>query len=1336
MLEVRPDILVDFLAKHCDPLENLDDREICNHAIYKEICKAEKRKSSWTAIRYHVDEIWRKATNGLRDLVRNKLRSNPRRENRPGAENLAIHCVQVPSSSPSSVRDVVANQESCGRTNFPPPSHHGARLHDSRVSDFDVSDNRSNDNPASNAAPENLNLKSHETIKHDNKELDHLSPSSRDDSRSEKSCIDARDHLAPRNIIGNEGLTALRVTEVVVDPVNSNTDARDDDLHLSEDSTLNLESMTQIERDEDIDQQKKSFEVTDPVKERHDQGLPRSDQEPVSFENLIIHNKGAEQGLTSESDRCAVVQPSHAVTPILAGSQAKNEELENDHHIAKEVEENSFEIETCSAFNGDAIRRDQSSSDSEMSHASSSTIGSNKSEYEISVKSNCSRESNDNYSLSNSSNEDDQYVDHLKKKSCFSVEVGNVSIRIKNEAFTLFQDPQDRPKYRALGAYILKKYLGKTCPLRNYGDFRHTKSGTVFYAMCRYQSHRQRFLFVVLQEDVSVFRTFVYGTKCESDEHLGRRIFVTLKGQERLETAKLLECVPAQRFRREVMDTIDDDLAALGDMQNLRSLSTYKNLKTETNAKVSIPLKVLLYSKRAFRLWKLKHWILYVDATGSLFKVPKDIFNRMYMYAMSINIDGVILPQIMMLSEQHHKNAIGEMADALEDLANEENKKHPRFKIAVSDWCWAIMKALMERFNLVTPSQYLMYAHMFVLERVEIPENFVIIYSCVGHFMHRVSDNLKKKFSTCSKEHKSLVLDAMGVMVRCRTIKQMDTVYKSFMEILCSEFAEEVPIKLQKILETKLEIEESLKAKSKKNKRNPEEIPSEDGRESTQEGESSDEDEDWEMENDQQHMSIYSSSPFYQRYSAKLSEIRMKSEKGKIINGYQNTKLAYFVTVNYMPYCPMWSAFFLALLPRKYDRLANANSEAFNKNVKHQVLLRQKAGSVGRFSEKMRIYQGQLCKEIELKLGKRAGQDGLDEKLVGSTSRKRKSQTESQSKNTRPRKKRKMMSTSRENSPSNPLAEETWMDKSSGRKKRKNHFECTRLIKSIEKGKAKILKQSQEDKREKYIKRKRKQDSEFSSDGSSRDDQLEEPQKKKGKKKSQRRTKQRTVSPSESSDHSDELKRSRKTKPNRRTKQRNIPRLESSSDNSGPELTPNRNVDTRKNDDSLNENDIGMSYQTIDSTNASPEKTMRDENSIVLTRGISSSALHMALDKFQITSEESFSVSLRPQGSSTPKKIGTGCNSSSLSMTIGEHLNNGLVANVEYYVERDLGPHMTERKFTVGEFELIENHPFSESRSNQLFSNEFATLFKGDKYVGGDVIDAFSAIKERSWKNA
>ena len=121
--------------------------------------------------------------------------------------------------------------------------------------------------------------------------------------------------------------------------------------------------------------------------------------------------------------------------------------------------------------------------------------------------------------------------------------------------------------------------------------------------------------------------------------------------------------------------------------------------------------------------------------------------------------------------------------------------------------------------------------------------------------------------------------------------------------------------------------------------------------------------------------SLYASSPFYQRYNFQLLKIKeQESQKQQSINHnlkqnvYYNIKLGNHITRTYMPFCPMWSALLLSKLKPRMERLSNSNAEAFNKNFKHQVLLRQKAGSIGRLAEKTREYVDQLCTEVELDL--------------------------------------------------------------------------------------------------------------------------------------------------------------------------------------------------------------------------------------------------------------------------------------------------------------------------------------------------------------------------------
>ena len=174
-----------------------------------------------------------------------------------------------------------------------------------------------------------------------------------------------------------------------------------------------------------------------------------------------------------------------------------------------------------------------------------------------------------------------------------------------------------------------------------------------------------------------------------------------------------------------------------------------------------------MYSKRQLHLLNRKTKVAYLDATGTVVAPPKDVkCKRIYMYALTVNINGIILPVIIMVSAVHRSNAIACIAERVEELAREEKRKWPMFKVLVVDWSWASINAFLKAWNYMSPLDYLRKAYDCLVNNVPFPDNKVIIHCCVGHYQHRVSQNLTKKFPEYKEENNHFILECMGILLR------------------------------------------------------------------------------------------------------------------------------------------------------------------------------------------------------------------------------------------------------------------------------------------------------------------------------------------------------------------------------------------------------------------------------------------------------------------------------------------------------------------------------------------------------------------------------------------
>ena len=115
-----------------------------------------------------------------------------------------------------------------------------------------------------------------------------------------------------------------------------------------------------------------------------------------------------------------------------------------------------------------------------------------------------------------------------------------------------------------------------------------------------------------------------------------------------------------------------------------------------------------------------------------------------------------------------------------------------------------------------------------------------------------------------------------------------------------------------------------------------------------------------------------------------------------------------------------------------------------------------------------------------------------------------------------------------------------------------------------------------------------------------------------------------------------------------------------------------------------------------------------------------------------ISHEESFSSLSSLEKITTCKDIPTDHDDidekNSIETLESKKLNNGLICDPQYYIPFD------KLSLTLGMYKLRNGNPFTNKNYIRLFSTEYQTLFKGNKYIDGDIIDSFSAINQLNWR--
>lgn len=199
---------------------------------------------------------------------------------------------------------------------------------------------------------------------------------------------------------------------------------------------------------------------------------------------------------------------------------------------------------------------------------------------------------------------------------------------------------------------------------------------------------------------------------------------------------------------------------------------------------VSFPLMVVMFSREQLDIINIKYDIAGIDATGTIVFPPNGIrCKRILYYAITLNKDGRIIVVAESVQADHETSTIEIFLKLFQQFAIKEKYRWPIFKVMVTDWCWALINALLKEWNLMRALDYLILAYNCLTLKTSFTEDEIVIHSCIGHLQHRLKKNLKNKFLKLF-ENKNLILECMGVLIKCRTIEKMVEAYENFMHIL------------------------------------------------------------------------------------------------------------------------------------------------------------------------------------------------------------------------------------------------------------------------------------------------------------------------------------------------------------------------------------------------------------------------------------------------------------------------------------------------------------------------------------------------------------------------
>lgn len=262
-----------------------------------------------------------------------------------------------------------------------------------------------------------------------------------------------------------------------------------------------------------------------------------------------------------------------------------------------------------------------------------------------------------------------------------------------------------------------------------------------------------------------------------------------------------------------------------------------------------------------------------------------------------------------------------------------ENYKWPFVSCIVVDWSWAFIHSFSLEWNDMPIDKYLQleFEYCETLDR-SILHNVIKIKICYAHYMHIVSRTVDKKFGKL-KKHKNIILEIFSLMCLSTDFDEFDLIFHNLCFILLSK--------------NKIKADSSMQAIAQFTKRHSTEF-NDVAKKTFDFLENCD---DIEIDDDTPKNSMYSKSPFYEKYNKMVAVIEVELEKNEHDDEVSNEMfmpefICHILTL-WLPYMPLWTAVDLNLIDPKISRLTNAYIESTHKVNKDYVVQNTKNTSIG-----------------------------------------------------------------------------------------------------------------------------------------------------------------------------------------------------------------------------------------------------------------------------------------------------------------------------------------------------------------------------------------------------
>lgn len=478
--------------------------------------------------------------------------------------------------------------------------------------------------------------------------------------------------------------------------------------------------------------------------------------------------------------------------------------------------------------------------------------------------------------------------------------------------------------------------------------------------------------------EIAVFRS-----QNEVKHCIDKKFHTQCRGVQRyVEQASITEST-ALIFRDEKVLKQSDKLRRLGKSQGIKSLSNFRNMKSESAAftdlhpdpfvdtylmfiseqysqyiqLLSTKLEVYLWSKKQIEVLRLNNdfllkkmnYTLHIDATGRVVQGFKFVDKKIFLYSIVGHVEEahLVFSVVDAIISNHTSYDIRKILNCLHTYCSKNHIKWPLCKRIVTDVSFGIMGAIILEFNNINSIvDYINTCYEFLLSpKRNLP--FVCVQFCVSHYTKIICRDIDKVVPLTNVKLRTFLREAIAVPFNLNTLSDCEEWFKQLCIILCTKK------NVKKVYEAMMYFKSKLSKLELKDDENEHE----------------NEDEFCSSEYVETIGKISEYSRFRIAFATLLPDVDNCENEECEENKFFFPKMAQYCLEKHVPYLSFWSNIIGTYVdngpstPPK--RVSNGPIETRFKDIKKYVLQGQKL-KLGRFVRKMFEYSQSKIKQIKI----------------------------------------------------------------------------------------------------------------------------------------------------------------------------------------------------------------------------------------------------------------------------------------------------------------------------------------------------------------------------------